>query len=125
MKKTKKGSYDCSTDNRANEVVLLNDTAMVACASNYAGATLECFIKRWLKEEKKKTNVLMSHALMMYNQKIVGVNLFDQFVATIYSKRWWWWLFFTWILNAVMTNALLLYKKIQSKNIPSFAFMRK
>ena len=66
----------------------------------------------------------MAHALMLYNQKMGGVDLFDQFVATIRSKTWWW-LFITWSLNGVMTNAWLLSQKIHSKNIPMLAFLRK
>ena len=69
----------------------------------------------------------MPHALMLYNQKMGGLDLFDQFVATyrarIRSKKWWW-PFFAWSLNAAMTNAWLLYKKIHGKNIPMLAFMR-
>ena len=94
MKKTEKGFYDCSTDTCGNAVVVWHDTAIVTCASNYAGAEPESFIKRWSKAEKKKINVPMPHALMLYNQKMGGVDLFDQFVATyrarIRSKKWWW-----------------------------------
>ena len=79
------------------------------------------------KRKRKKINVPMRHALMLYNQKMGGVDLFDQFVATyrarIRSKKWWW-PFFAWSLNAAMTNAWLLYKKIYGKNISMLAFMR-
>ena len=84
-RKLRRGSYDC-TDNRVNAVVFLNDTAIVTCASNYAGAALESFIKRWLKADKKKTNVSMAHALKLYDKKVGRLDLFDQFVATILSK---------------------------------------
>ena len=88
-KKTEKGSYDYSTDNRVNAVVFWHDTAIVTCASNYAGAAPESFIERWSKAEEKKTNVLKIHAMMLHNYKIGGVDLFDQFVATIRSKKRW------------------------------------
>ena len=118
MKKTERGFYDCSTDTRGNAVVVWHDTAIVTCASNYAGAEPESFITRWSKAEKKKINVPMPHALMLYNQKMGGVDLFDQFVATyrarIRSKKWWW-PFFAWSLNAAMTNAWLLYKNSRQK----------
>ena len=103
-RKRRRGSYDCSTDNRVNAVVFWNNTAIITSAQNCAGAAPKSFIKRWSKAEKKKTSVLMAHALMLYNQKMRGVDLFDQFVATIRSKRWRW-PFFTWSLNAVMINA--------------------
>ena len=45
-KKTDKGSYECSTDNRVNAVVFWHDTAIVTCASNYSSAAPESFIKR-------------------------------------------------------------------------------
>ena len=80
IKKTQMGSYDCSTDNLGNAVVVGHDTAMVTCALNYAGAEPESFIKRWSKAEKKKINVPMPHALMLYNQKMGGVDLFDRFL---------------------------------------------
>ena len=85
-RKLKRGSYDCSTDTRVNAVVFWHDTAIATCGSNYAGAAPESFIKRRSKAEKKKTNVLMAHALMLRNQKLGGVDLFYQFVATIPSK---------------------------------------
>ena len=39
------------------------------------------------KAEKKKTNMLMKHALLLYNQKMGKVDQFNQFVATIRSKK--------------------------------------
>ena len=66
----------------------------------------------------------MAHALMFCNQKMGGVDLFNQFFATIGSKKRCL-PFFTWSLNAVMTNAWLLYKEIHCKNIPVLSFMRK
>ena len=83
MKKLRRNSYCCCIDNCVNAVVFWNDTAIAICASNYAGAAPESFIKRWSKAEKKKTNVLMTYVLMLYNKKMGGVNLFDHFVATI------------------------------------------
>ena len=57
----------------------------VPCFSNYSCAASEKFIKRWSKAEKK-TNELMAHPLMLC-KKIGLVDLFDQFVATIRSKK--------------------------------------
>ena len=74
-KKLRRNSYDCSTRNRGNTVVVWHDTAVAKCVSNYAGAALESFIKRWSKAEKKKISVLMAPALMLYNQKMGRVDL--------------------------------------------------
>ena len=60
--------------------------------------------------------------------KVGRMDPFDLFVATyrarIRSKKWCW-PFFAWSFNAAITNDWLLYKKIQGKNIPMLAFMRK
>ena len=84
-RKLRRDFFDC-TDNRVNAVVFLNDTAIVTCTSNHAGAALENFIKRWSKADKKKTNESMAHALILHYQKMWRVVLFDQFFATILSN---------------------------------------
>ena len=60
-RKLRKGSYN-PTDNLEKAVIFSNDTAIVTCASNYAGAALESFIKWWSEADKKKTNVSKAHA---------------------------------------------------------------
>ena len=54
MKKTIRGSYQGATDNHRNTVVVWHDTAVVTCASNYAEALPESFVKQWSKTKKKK-----------------------------------------------------------------------
>ena len=71
---------------RGNAVVVWHDTATAKCSSNYAGAAPESFIKRWSEAEKKKTSVLMAHALILYNQKMGEVDLFNQFVPTYRAR---------------------------------------
>ena len=97
--------------------------AIAICASNYAGAAPESYFKRW-SQAGKKTNVLIAYTLILHNQKNGEVDLFDQFVATICSKSDGG-CFFSWSLNAAMTNSWLLHKKIHCKNISLLAFMRK
>ena len=127
MKKTIRGSYQGATDNHGNTVVVWHDTAVVTCASNYAEALPESFVKRWSKTKKKKADIAIPNTHLLYNQQMGGVDLFDKFVATyrarIRSKRWWW-PFFAWSLNAAAVNAWLLHKKIEGKNVPMLAFMR-
>ena len=54
MKKTIRGSYQGATDNHGNTMVIWHDAAVVTCASNYAKALPESFVKRWSKTKKRK-----------------------------------------------------------------------
>ena len=46
-------SYDCATENQRKAVIVQHNTVIAICASNYATALQEDFIKQWSKIEKK------------------------------------------------------------------------
>ena len=70
--------------------------SLLAIEINYQ--YVKCFpeptMNRWSKSEKKKIQIPMPKPLQIYNYHMVGVDLFDQTVATyrmqIRSRKWWW-----------------------------------
>ena len=84
MRKTEKGFCDCSTDNRGNAVVFWHGTAI----ATYIQVMVALHQRALLNggRQKKKNNVLVAHALMLYIQKMGRVGLFDQFVATYRAR---------------------------------------
>ena len=70
MKKTIRGSYQGATDNHGNTVVVWHDAAVVTCASNYAEAQPESFVKRWSKTKKKKADIAIPNTHLLYNQQM-------------------------------------------------------
>ena len=69
----------------------------------------------------------MPFPLQTYNDKMGGVDLFDQFVATyrirLRSKKWWW-PFLGWGLTAAMVNAWILFRRVGNKSTTLLHFQR-
>ncbi|KAK4302449.1 hypothetical protein Pmani_025471 [Petrolisthes manimaculis] len=107
-------------------VVKWKDNKVVAVGSNKERKTPVNKTKRWCKREKKHVEIDMPHSVKVYNQNMGGVDIFDQQVSAyrirIRSKKWWWPIF-AWSVNAQVTNAWQLYRKL-GNNISLLDFLR-
>lgn len=96
-------------------VVKWKDNKVVAVGSNKKRKTPINKTKWWCTREKKHVEIDMLHSVKVYNQNMGGVDIFDQQVSAyriqISSKKWWWPIF-AWSVNAQVTNAWQLYRKL-------------
>ncbi|KAK4292665.1 hypothetical protein Pmani_034582 [Petrolisthes manimaculis] len=107
-------------------VVKWKDNKVVAVGSNKERKTPVNKTKRWCNREKKHVEIDMPHSVKVYNQIMGGVDIFDQQVSAyrigIRSKKWWWPII-AWSVNAQVTNAWQLYRKL-GNNISLLDFIR-
>ena len=125
MEKQKRG-YMQEAFTGCVSVVKWKDNKVVSVASNKLRSFPKQNAKRWSKTEKKHIDVDMPNSVMVYNQHMGGVDVFDQQVSAyrirIRSKKWWWSLF-AWTVNAQITNAWMLFRKL-GNSITLLEFIR-
>lgn len=94
------------------------DNSVVTMASIDAGVSPLGSVKRFSQTGKKTILVDRPYCVSKYNQNMGGTDLVDECIFSyrvrIRSKKWYWNIF-TWILDAAINNAWLLYRKRNSK----------
>jgi len=121
-----RGAFE-SVNDGSNLLVRWNDNKAVTVATNYLPCAPTKLVRRFSKKERKTIEVPMPLPLQVYNEKMGGVDIFDQFVATyrirMRSKKWWW-PFLSWGLTAAMVNAWLLYRRVRDRKLSLLTFHR-
>ena len=106
------------TKDKTQIVTRWNDNAVVTLASSILGdlplATAKCFSRKG-GQSGKKIEVSQPNIVHQYNNKMYGVDRFDQNVnhlrVSIGGKKWYWSIV-TWLLNVTVHNARQLHKKL-------------
>ena len=118
-KKAPKGTYVAKHDKDSGiNYITARDSKNVSLLSSAAGVTPLTPIKRSVKGKSKKDNVDFPNVFSKYNKFMGGVDIHDQhcnkFLPSIRSKKWPWVLFLR-IVQASLTNALVLYNTVRDK----------
>ena len=93
--------------------VCWKDNAVVRMMSNFDSVYPLSSAQRYRKEEKKKVKVPMPGLISRYNNFMGGVDMLDGRIQLYHTKikgKKWFWPIVTWILEAMMTNAFLIYR---------------
>ncbi|KAJ8954297.1 hypothetical protein NQ318_005880, partial [Aromia moschata] len=94
------------------------DNSVVTMASTNAGVSPVGSVKRFSQAEKRNILVDRPYCVAKYNQNVGGTDLMDECISSyrvgVRSKKWYWNIF-TWLLDAAINNAWLLYRKHHSK----------
>ncbi|VEN58331.1 unnamed protein product [Callosobruchus maculatus] len=84
-------------------------------------------VKRYNKSEKKYVQVPRPNLIGEYNRYMSGMDLMDENISTyrigVRSKKWWWCIF-TWLIDASINNARILWKRVQKNQISQLDFRR-
>ncbi|KAJ8953437.1 hypothetical protein NQ318_023556 [Aromia moschata] len=87
-------------------------------ASTDAGVSPVGSVKRFSQAQKRNILVDRPYCVAKYNQNMDGTELMDECISSyrvgVRSKKWYWNIF-TWLLDAAINNAWLLYRKHHSK----------
>ena len=90
------------------------DNNVVAVASNSLGESPIKHVKRYSSKEKKHINVPQPAIITTYNRNMGGTDRMDQDInqyrISIRGKKWYW-AILTWLIDAAINNAWLIFKK--------------
>lgn len=119
MKKKSRGHSSSALDTTNGIIVMRwNDNNIVSVASTAYGVHPQNNVKRFSQSEKKTIQVPRPLAIGRYNASMGGTDLMDENISRhrvgIRGKKWWWNLF-TWLLDAALQNAWVLYKQSGNK----------
>lgn len=109
MMKKPRGTSDFTFD-KNNDIVMArwNDNSVVTIASNHEPIEPMSHVKRWDRKNRKMATLEMPQVLKAYNQRMGGVDLFDNatnnYRIRVRGKKWYWPLL-TNALDAAMVNA--------------------
>lgn len=117
--KSSRGTYEAKHDEISNlNYISVKDSKVVSVLSSAAGVTPLAPVQRFSSAEKKKTDILLPRAFALYNKTMGGVDLHDQHCndlkIDIHSKKWTWYIFLR-IIEASITNALVVWNLCNSK----------
>lgn len=119
MSKKQRGDFDSCLD-RTNGILLTRwtDNNVVSAASIKYGVAPLASVQRYSAKEKKIVQVKRPNLISKYNASMGGTDLMDENIAryriSLRGKKWWWCLF-TWLLDAAIQNAWVLYKQSGNK----------
>lgn len=113
MKKKPRGSYDYRFDkNNSVYVARWNDNSVVTMLSNFLNHEPMKRARRYDRKQRKMVLVEQPHLIHEYNQRMGGVDLYDNAINNyrirIRGKKWYWPLI-TVGLDAAMVNAWKLH----------------
>lgn len=101
--------------------VIWKDNKYVTLASSFAGRNPITKVKRFDRKEKKTVEVDCPHVITEYNRHMGGVDLLDSFMGRykiqLKSRKWYMRIFYH-LLDLVLVNSWLLYKRALSKKQP-------
>lgn len=130
FKKQRRGYSEVVTAHHLKNKIFLNrwkDNSAVTVASTCYASNPEMSVKRWCKDERKRIDVPIPHAIHKYNRNMGGTDRTDQNInnyrVSIRGKKWWWSLF-TWMLDASVQNAWQLAREANPK-LTQLRFRRK
>lgn len=107
-------------------VTWMDNSAVTVCSTAF-GINPVKMVSRFSKAQRKKIVVPRPHLIGTYNNCMGGTDLMDeninQYRIAIRGKKWWWPIF-TWMIDACVNNAWLLYRKSRDDSIPQIAFRR-
>lgn len=127
MKKTKRGHFDyAATDDRKIVVSRWMDNSVVTVASTIHPVFPLSSAQRYSAAEKKKITIKRPRCIEKYNQFMGGTDQMDSNINVyrvgLRGKKWWWPIF-TWLLDAAIQNAWVLYR-IHHPETPQLEFRR-
>lgn len=114
FKKLERGHF-MSTISKTDGIMMVrwNDNSVVTMASTSYGVEPLGTVNRYSKEHKKIIQVKRPRVVKEYNQYMGGTDRMDEDVSRhrigIRGKKWYWPLF-TWMIDAAINNAWVLYK---------------
>lgn len=115
LKTQTRGSSKAIID-RQNGVIVIKwiDNNVVNVASTTYGVQPQSVVRRFSQKEKKILQVPRPHAVGKYNSAMGGTDLMDENISryriALRGKKWWWCIF-TWMVDATIQNAWIVYKK--------------
>lgn len=115
-----RGTYESEID-KANGIQYIRwmDNSVITVASTSHGVNPVALVRRYSKKEKKYVYVNRPNAVGIYNKNMGGTDLADENISrhriSIRGKKWWW-AIFTWLIDASVQNAWILYKKANTPN---------
>lgn len=120
QKDAPRGTFEVQHDkNSGLNYITLKDSKVVSVLSTAAGVSPQSSANRWNKELKCKTGIPFPHAFSIYNKFMGGVDIHDMYcnrvMPSIRSKKWTW-VIFTRIIQASITNALVLWNTACEKD---------
>jgi len=118
LEKADRGTSSAMLDASTNVIVVAwRDNKVVCLASNSAGIAPVNSVSRWSRQQNQRVNVSQPNIVRVYNGTMGGVDRADQNVSlyriTMRTKKWWWPLF-AHVIDLMMQNAWLLYRKTPS-----------
>ena len=118
LEKATRGASEHMLDKTSDVVVVAwRDNKVVTLASNCFGVEPKGCASRWSRSEGQRVNVSQPNIVRMYNSTMGGVDRADQNIAAyrvmMRTKKWWWPLF-AYVIDAMMQNAWILYRKTPS-----------
>ncbi|KAG5886529.1 hypothetical protein JTB14_002026 [Gonioctena quinquepunctata] len=129
MSKKQRGDFDSCLD-RTNRILLTRwtDNNVVSAASTKYGVAPVASAARYSVKEKKIVQVTRPNLISKYNASMGGTDLMDENFArwriSLLRKKWWWCLF-TWLLDATIQNAWVLYKQVMPQQNNSTKLLSK
>ena len=133
MRKKERGEYYQLTDDMMGiTLVRCHDNSVVTLALNCFGVEPIQKAKRESQSQKKLIEVSQPYLTQMYNKHIGGVDQLDHIISKLrigMKMKKWWWLLFSWLLNASMQNAWLVFWRIAEEQdldrLDFLAFIRR
>lgn len=116
-------TYTSASDGSVIVVQWLDNGKVTTC-SNFIGVSPPNTVKRWNRSNKSYMDIKQPALIAKYNSIMGGSDRMNQNVnlyrTSIRSKTWWWPLF-TWGIDAMMSNAWIIYREIQKEINPNLA----
>ena len=119
FKRKKRGysEFICTSNLKDGNVKLVrwNDNTVVTMATNSAFASESKDVLRYSKQTCQNITVPMPYTIAKYNKSMGGVDLLDQFINCYRIRirgRKWYWAIWSWLIDACVSNAWVLFKKL-------------
>ncbi|XP_070173741.1 piggyBac transposable element-derived protein 3-like [Littorina saxatilis] len=113
--KEDRGALDFRHDRRSNVLVVeWNDNSVVTVASNCDRVMPLARVRRWSRAQRQFVQIEQPDLIRVYNATMGGVDRADQNInayrISLRTKKWWW-PYFAHVLELVMQNAWLLFRR--------------
>ncbi|KAI4455234.1 transposase is4 [Holotrichia oblita] len=128
LKKQSRGTFDSIIAKDVGIIfVRWLDNSVVTVGSTLHGVHPINNVKRYFQAEKKIVSVARPNLIGQYNNYMGGTDQMDQNIGkyriSIRGKKWWWCIF-TWLIDAAINNAWILYRKATNSHSDQLSFRR-